>query len=235
MKLFILSILLFLICCPAELLHGQGRHFKSGYYVNLQKDTVQGYTSITTIDENVFFYKPTAKGKKFNSIPFDSCRFISRKDDRYYIVTVNRSLEYLDKFTYEIMMQGLFQSSALPLKLLFTGKKFALFQYKGEREHYFLYDGETMTELAISYSYPTDGDLMKLNLTVKSRYNINKDYQRQIITLFNDELTQQQKARVLDTEYEEKPLISLFSTLDKPGNQKDQLKINLETFNGLNK
>lgn len=196
-------------------LAAQGKGFNSGYYVTLSDDTLHGYISFETKKEmNSFFYKPTSVDKEFQVVKIDSCKSVATAQAAYYIYTVKRSMEYIDKFTYTIMNKDSMVTAAIPLKLLFSGSRFSLFHYEDIRPHFFFYNGNEMQELAISYRYLTEGEIIQLKLYNLPKYIINKDYHRQIVAALDYQITQKQWDMIQETEYEEKPMIRLFRSLD---------------------
>lgn len=204
-----------LTCCSLTAVSQHGR-FHSGLLVTAQGDTLNGFIhykkNAGQLDS--IFFRETLQSE-ITAFAWHALKYYGTpgKDD-HVVCTVKRTLEYIDQFTYNIMLPDSVRVETIPLTAVYSGKKFSLYKYSGPVDYYFLGDGVKVIQLVQTYRYLTNVD--KLFYAGKvPRYFIHCKYRGQLYEFYDFNADEKLKNLLEITDYKEDQLKTLISKMDK--------------------
>ncbi len=213
-----MKALLIFLCfiSPAITLSAQDGDFKSGSYVDHRGDSVKGYISWKGQGDSILKFKRDLQTLQYATVPCDSTKSIHLEGDSYTFWYGKRSMTMLDPFEFRILNIDSFATANIPLKLLFAGKRFSLYNYRDITDHFFIgYDGK-IEELIIRFRYLTAQEHAGNFLLIhQPEYTIFPVYRDQILAIMKNQVSNKQRSILQTTEYTSHNLIRLFKALDK--------------------
>lgn len=198
----------------------QKNNFQPGYYVTFSGDTVKGFGKINTAKNKVELeFKGDIASNDIVRFMGIGCREMSFGKDTYITWQGKRSLEYIDKVDLSLIRNNdSYSSEKISLKLLYKGSNFALYQYQGEKDQFFMQINNSIEELILSYDYLTFQEKTQYRGNQLPAYHVMKTYQSQIYAALSDRISKKLNALVFQTEYDRFSLVKLFKKID--GNSK---------------
>lgn len=135
-------------------------------------------------------------------------------DDDHIVCPVKRNLEYIDPYSFNIMLKDSVITQTIPLTAVYTGSHFSLYKFYGPSDYFFISDGENVIQLVQTYRYLTNHEQMFYGSRVP-RYFINYTYRSQLLAFFDFDADQKMYNLLENTEYKEYQLKTLISKMDK--------------------
>lgn len=191
--------------------------FAPGLLVTKEGDTLRGLVSWQKNrqpERPVLFKTDQAAEEKPYSWP--DLTYAQQEGDENIIgvYEVVRDLTYVDRIDFQIRLKDSLVTETLPLRRIFHGRKLSLYHFYENRDHFFLFDGITMTELIQKYKYPTDWD----NLTTfrdAPKFTILQVFKDQIRPYYEFAGDRKMMNLLEATNLEEKDLIRLIRRLNE--------------------
>lgn len=209
------SILLLLLTGCLLNLYAQQNDFVKGWYITQQNDTLKGFVA-TEKKENFtsFYFKPAAKGV-VTEIPVMQVKMLNMDDQVYKIWFGKRNMEYIDRVDLSLIRNdGVFFSDTIVLKCIYAGQYFYLYNYKDEKDHYFIETRDYIDELLITYDYLTYWERLSMRSYQFPAYWVHNTYKSQIIAMFGEKLDRRTNALLDRTELSKNSLLRLCRLLD---------------------
>jgi hypothetical protein len=194
----------------------QKSKFKTGILVTNAGDTLKGfiYVKKNPGSRDSLHYRKTQQSDEV-SFAWSSLKYFGTPEEEDFLVcTVKRNLEYIDPYTYNIMLQDSIISEAIPLTPVYKGKHLSLYKYYGPSDYFFISDGAKVVQLVQTYRYLTNNEKL-YNPGLLPRYFINYIFRNQLFEFFDFDADRKMFNLLEKTDYLEYPLKSLVSKMDK--------------------
>lgn len=194
----------------------QKGRFNKGLIVTSSGDTLTGYISWKKNpgSRDSLHFKNNEQEDDV-SFAWSSLTYFSTSGGEERIVsTVKRNLEYIDPYSFNIMLQDSIITEAIPLTVVYKGKHLSLYKYYGPSDYYFISDGVKMVQLVQTYRYLTTNEKYFYQNRVP-RYIINYIYRNQLFEFYDFDADRKMNGLLENTEYAEYPLQNLISKIDK--------------------
>lgn len=209
------------ILLPAFLLwalsaSSQKEKFEEGHLVTQSGDTLRGLISWKKKSElyDRLLFKKSEEGE-LQSYNWNQLRDVFDKQGKSLVkvLSVTRTLEYIDGNDYTIRLKDSIAEGPVPLIPLYTGRKLSLYYFYDKAPFYFLYDGKNIRQLVQKYRYLTQVERM-FDYEKGRRFQITDEYKGLLASYYD--FSQDRKMRyILDnTLYEDRGFVYLISKMD---------------------
>lgn len=213
-----IAALLIVFSFSGKISLGQKISFFPGYYITHKGDTINGFGRIESTNKIQHFdFKSDQDSTSFKTIAALDCKEVAFGKEVYVTWYGKRHLSYVNgNDLYRVEHIGETVTDSICIRLAYQGKDFALYHFKGEKNHFFVKAHNRIDELILSYDYFPQGYRLAANNYQKSQYLIHKTYQPQIFSVLNNKFKSQRQVDLLySTEYDRHSLVRLFKSLDK--------------------
>jgi len=210
---------LILVLLPALIGLQSLAQYEKGFLVKTSGDTIQGYFQLR-LNKGVIkdcLFKSHPDKKEFTTIPQENCQFIRLNSPyrSYEKWVVSRSMTYIDKFDFTIQNPDSIVTEPILLNLLYKGRKISLYHYEDVKDHFFVFDGEQMTELMISYRYLTYPEKKKIVELKSPAFVTTRTYIDQLKQYYEFGSRGKMHRLLNNCRYEKEDLMKLFLLMDE--------------------
>ncbi|MBI5372309.1 MAG: hypothetical protein HZA79_09845 [Sphingobacteriales bacterium] len=189
--------------------------FSAGMIVLANGDTLGGFVNWkkNAGSKDSLYFKNLESGEAV-AYSWSSVRFIhTDKGAERLVCTVKRTLEYIDPFTFNIMLPDSTVTEAIPLTPVCKGVHVSLYKFSGDSEYFFIYDGDRMVQLVQTYRYLTITEKMHY-LNPVPRYFINSVYKTQLLEYYDFDADPKMANLLEISTYDEQSLRKLLVKMD---------------------
>ncbi|MBI3140017.1 MAG: hypothetical protein HYZ15_15680 [Sphingobacteriales bacterium] len=194
---------------------GQKGKFHAGLIVTLSGDTLGGFVNwkknAGSMDSLYFKSRESGETVVYS---WSSVRFIrTNKGEERLVCTVKRTLDYIDPFTFNIMLPDSTVTEAIPLTPVCKGVHLSLYKFSGGNDYFFIYDGNKVVQLVQTYRYLTTSEKM-FYLSRVPRYFINSIYKAQLLDYYDFDADPKMANLLEMSTYDEQSLRKLLVKMD---------------------
>ncbi len=189
--------------------------FSAGLIVLANGDTLGGFVNWkkNAGSKDSLYFKSLESGEAV-AYSWSSVRFIhTDKGEERLVATVKRTLDYIDPFTFNIMLPDSTVTEAIPLAPVCKGVHVSLYKFSGESDYFFIYDGNRVVQLVQTYRYLTTSEKM-FYLSRVPRYFINSVYKIQLLEYYDFDADPKMANLLELSTYDEQSLRKLLVKMD---------------------
>jgi hypothetical protein len=127
----------------------QKGRFHTGLLVTSTGDTLKGfiYVKKNPGSRDSLHYRKTEQSEEV-SYAWSSLKYFGFPgEDGNLVCTVQRNLEYIDPYSFNINLKDSVISEAIPLSPVFKGLHLSLYKYYGPSDYFFISDGVKVVQL----------------------------------------------------------------------------------------
>ncbi len=195
---------------------GQHGRFHSGLIVTNTGDTLNGAISWKKNPESKdSLYLKKSEQSHVQAYAWSSLRYFGTPgEDDHITATVKRNLEYIDPYTFNIMLKDSIRTEVIPLTAVYSGKHLSLYKYYGPSDYFFISNGTKVIQLVQTYRYLTTVE-QRFYIQRVPRFFINYIYRNQLLEFYDFDADQKMFNLLEATDYKEYQLKTLVVKMDK--------------------